>query len=304
MSYRSSSYRPGCCRTLLSLLMGAALLIAGIKIGAWKPDILNNAEYTIGKTIANLLDSRPVIAIDAGHGGDDPGATGLVDEAELTAQTAAALFDLLEADGRFQPVLCHEYDTTATIQERYAVANSRYADLLVCIHANSDLNGSGSGFECYPAPPGREYHQQSYDFAQLLVEEFSTHGMTIRGENGIRYAYYDDNNEKYIMESSNTLVFDDPFFGMLEKTKAPAVLVEQCFVSSESDLAQISGESGTTAAECYYRAICRFFAGQLKDASSDSASNDQNEAENTESGSDETTTDQLGYQPIELPDED
>ena len=69
MSYRSSSYRPGCCRTLLSLLMGAALLTAGIKIGAWKPDILNNAEYTIGKTIANLLDSRPVIAIDAGHGG-------------------------------------------------------------------------------------------------------------------------------------------------------------------------------------------------------------------------------------------
>ena len=83
-------------------------------------------------------------------------------------------------------------------------------DLLVCIHANSDPESSGSGFECYPAPPGRKYHPESYNFAEMLVEEFSALGMTIRGENGIRYAYYDDNNEKYLVESSNSLVFTDP----------------------------------------------------------------------------------------------
>ena len=84
MSYHSSYNRPGCLRSLLSLLMGAALLIVGIKIGAWKPDILDDTEYTIGRTIADFLDSRPVIAIDAGHGGDDPGASGIMDEAVLT----------------------------------------------------------------------------------------------------------------------------------------------------------------------------------------------------------------------------
>ena len=51
MSYRSSNYRPGCGRTLLSFLMGAALLIVGIKIGAWKPDILDDTEYTIEKQL-------------------------------------------------------------------------------------------------------------------------------------------------------------------------------------------------------------------------------------------------------------
>ena len=300
MSYRSSNYRPGCGRTLLSFLMGAALLIVGIKIGAWKPDILDDTEYTIGKTVADFLDSRPVIAIDAGHGGDDPGALGLVDEAELTGETAEALFDLLEADGRFQPVLCHEKGTTATIQERYAVANDAYADLLVCIHANSDPESSGSGFECYPAPPGRKYHPESYDFAEMLVEEFSALGMTIRGENGIRYAYYDDNNEKYLVESSNSLVFTDPSFGMLEKTKAPAVLVEQCFVSSESDLALMGGESGTAAAECYYRAICRFFADQLEELPQ---SDNVQDSENTDSSAttEESTSDEQVYQPVELP---
>ncbi len=301
MSYRSSGYRPGCLRSLLSLLMGAALLIVGIKIGAWKPDILDDTEYTIGRTIADFLDSRPVIAIDAGHGGDDPGASGIMDEAVLTAETAKALYDLLDADGRFQPVLCHEYNTTMTIQERYAVANGKYADLLVCIHANADPDGKGSGFECYPAPPGRKYHEESLAFGEMLVEEFSALGMDIRGENGIRYAYYDDNNEKYIVESSNTLVFDDPSFGMLEKTKAPAILVEQCFITSESDLALIGGQSGTAAAQCYYNAICRYFADELEEPAEQSSNADESEVSPAGETEETDAESEENYQPVELP---
>ena len=40
-------------------------------------------------------DDRPVVCIDAGHGGSDPGARGVVEEKEMTAQTSEALLCLL-----------------------------------------------------------------------------------------------------------------------------------------------------------------------------------------------------------------
>ncbi len=258
---RSSS---GCGRMFLSIIMAAAIFVCGIKVGAAHPDVLTDTAFSIGRAFSHFRDARPVIAIDAGHGGDDPGAEGMITEAELTADAAEKLFALLEEDGRFRPVYCHAPGETASISERYETANKVYADLLVCIHANSDPNGNGSGFECYPAPPGRKYHEESVRFAQLTVQAFTELGISIRGENGIRYAYYDNEDQKYIVESSDTSVHSDSSFGMLEKTRAPAVLMEQCFVTNAGDLALLYGEEGTMrAVNAYYKAICGYFADTL-----------------------------------------
>ena len=54
------------------------------------------------------------IAVDAGHGGDDPGATGVVVEREMTAATAQALTAWLDADPNYIPVPTRDgYDVTA-----------------------------------------------------------------------------------------------------------------------------------------------------------------------------------------------
>ena len=64
-----------------------------------------------------------IVAVDPGHGGTDLGAEGYCTESEITAWTAEALFDLLEADERFTPVLTKEYDEYASVDDRAQAAN-------------------------------------------------------------------------------------------------------------------------------------------------------------------------------------
>lgn len=200
------------------------------------------------------------VAVDAGHGGKDNGAVGLAVEKELTAATAAELTALLEADPNFTPAATRaDYDEAATPSQRAEAANQQGAQLLVSIHCNSDPTGTASGLECYPLPPASARHANSLFFAQSIAAEMQAAGQTLRGTQGIRYAYY-SGNEKILVDAGGAESYDLPTFGILEKAACPAVLVEQCFVTCEADVAAFGTEEGCrTAARCYYRAICTYF---------------------------------------------
>ena len=62
--------------------------------------------------------------------------------------------------------------------------------------------GDGFGFECYPELPGRTYHRASLKLAKLVCSEMEPLSARLRGENRIRYAYYDSDDQKHIVESS------------------------------------------------------------------------------------------------------
>ncbi len=212
-------------------------------------------------TLSKLFSSGFVVAVDAGHGGIDHGAEGVVIESEMTARTAEALFALLEEDERFTPVYCHEPDEKSDILDRCEAASRAGADLLISIHGNSDGGNGGHGFECYPAPPGRTYHEDSLYFAQLITGKIEATGIAIRGENGIRYAYYIDDVNKYIVESSDDSIRSDGSFGIVDHADCPSVLVEQCFVTDAADVGLLGDEDGCRlAAGAYYDAICDYYA--------------------------------------------
>lgn len=107
------------------------------------------------------------IAIDAGHGGSDPGASGVVLEKEMTAQTSDALLGWLQNDANYIPLTSRDsYETTANPSERAERINAQSPDLLLSIHGNATSEGStASGFECYPTVPGRTWHRESLYFA-------------------------------------------------------------------------------------------------------------------------------------------
>lgn len=149
-----------------SFSFGRAVVLVLCFIGVSFGLYLWQAAFSIGQPTPTVDDDdfRPTIGeppyrivIDAGHGGSDPGARGVVQESEMTAATAEALNAWLERDPNYIPLTTREsYDSTAKPAERAAAANAQDPDLLLSIHGNSAPEGSSAaGFECYPAVPGR-----------------------------------------------------------------------------------------------------------------------------------------------------
>jgi N-acetylmuramoyl-L-alanine amidase len=95
---------------------------------------------------------RPIIVIDAGHGGRDPGATsvsGQVREKELTLVLAQALRDELVKRGRVRVAMTRDDDRYLSLEERAAVARRLDATMFVSIHVDSAGNPLARGASVY-----------------------------------------------------------------------------------------------------------------------------------------------------------
>jgi N-acetylmuramoyl-L-alanine amidase len=90
------------------------------------------------------------IAIDAGHGGNDPGAKGPtgVQEKDITLAVAHKLAPILARSG-LQVTLTRDDDRYVTLEERTARANAFGADLFISIHCNAAERASKKGIETY-----------------------------------------------------------------------------------------------------------------------------------------------------------
>lgn len=91
--------------------------------------------------------SRIVVAIDAGHGGQDPGAIGQAGlrEKEVTLAIARHLQKLMDGDPMFKPVLTRTGDYFISVMGRSDVARRQKANLLISLHADAAPNRSASG---------------------------------------------------------------------------------------------------------------------------------------------------------------
>lgn len=93
-------------------------------------------------------DSRPVVVIDAGHGGVDPGAISRsgIYEKTLVLEYAMELKRQIEADGRYRVQMTRESDVFIRLRDRVAYAQESGAGLFVSLHANThrkhDLRGA------------------------------------------------------------------------------------------------------------------------------------------------------------------
>lgn len=95
---------------------------------------------------------RPIVVIDAGHGGRDPGATsisGQVREKELTLMLAQALRDELVKRGRVRVAMTRDDDRYLTLDDRAAVARRLNASMFMSIHVDSAANPLARGASVY-----------------------------------------------------------------------------------------------------------------------------------------------------------
>ena len=95
---------------------------------------------------------RPIVVIDPGHGGRDPGATsvsGQVSEKELTLALAHELRDDLVKRGRVRVAMTRDDDRYLTLDERAAVARRLGAAIFVSLHMDSAPNPLARGATVY-----------------------------------------------------------------------------------------------------------------------------------------------------------
>jgi N-acetylmuramoyl-L-alanine amidase len=165
----------------------------------------------------------PIVVIDPGHGGHDPGAVanGLY-EADLNLEAGLAFQDWLELDnsdgwggGRWDVRMTRETDVYISLSGRCDYANSLGADWFMSIHGNA---GGGDGTETYAYASGGT----ADDLAHRVQEEVLDHLGT--RDRGVKYESFYVLVNTNMPADLNEMAFLDTWSGNAELLSDPANL--------------------------------------------------------------------------------
>ncbi len=178
------------------------------------------------------------IALDAGHGVGEPGATG-----PTGLQEASVAFDLVLATARdlatrgAEPLILRATDENPSVAERARGANEAGATLLVSIHLNSDAEAQAEGATAfYCGRPGWT-SASGQRLAELILEELTRLGLT----------------------DCRT---HPKWLPLLRETRMPAVHVEPCFITNPGEEDALRSEAfRARIAAAIAEGVERFFEG-------------------------------------------
>ncbi len=223
--------------------------------------------------------SRPLVVIDAGHGGKDPGAgTGALKEKALTLSLALALRDALVRQGGVRVALTRSDDTYLTLEERPAIARKLGADLFISIHADStDGDGSAMGATVYTLSD-KGSNQVADKFAARENAADQINGVRIKGQSETVNAILVDLSQRETQDSSalfaglilregrrampfKYLTPESAAFAVLKSPDVPSVLFETGYINNTGDIARLTSPAGKQAfAAALAQAIKVYFA--------------------------------------------
>ena len=199
---------------------------------------------------------RRLIVIDPGHGGKDPGATGVRGTREKDVNLAAALelSRVLKERGDFDVLLTRDEDVFIPLSERSEMANEKGADLFVSLHCNAAGNKHENGFEVYSVS------ETASDPAAEALAASENAVLAIEGKNPqdemAKMILLAMTKTEMINESSAFSALSAKAIGkrvdvsargakqaafyVLRGTHAPAILIEMAFVSHAKDEAKLT----------------------------------------------------------------
>jgi N-acetylmuramoyl-L-alanine amidase len=110
-----------------------------------------------------------IVAISAGHGGEDPGGIGFdgkLREKNITLKIARALFDQLERMPGYTPIMIRDGDYYVELQRRSEIAREQRADLFVAVHTDWYRTSRANGLTIYALSGDRADRENSRRVAQ------------------------------------------------------------------------------------------------------------------------------------------
>jgi len=223
--------------------------------------------------------SRPLVVIDAGHGGHDPGASGAggLKEAQLTLALARALRDELVRRARVRVALTRDGDRYLSLEERYGIARRLDAALFVSIHADAAAEPGARGATLYTLSE-QASDAVSARFAARENSADTINGVALKEQSDDVAAILLDLSRRQTLERSatfarlvlreaqSTLRFrPEPLksaaFVVLKSPDVPSVLFESGYISNADDAARLTDPQARTGfAQAMARAIEAYFA--------------------------------------------
>jgi N-acetylmuramoyl-L-alanine amidase len=191
------------------------------------------------------------VVIDAGHGGEDPGALGRTGlrEKDVNLDIAKRLANILRSSG-VEVVMTRSSDKFISLPGRVNITNSTNADLFISIHSNASRTRSLNGFEVYYPAPGINDSNRAYSSARtypLKSQHVQLASQSLELKAIVWDMIYTSNQSESIALSrsicramdansdSRIIGIKGARFAVLKGSRIPAVLIETAFVSNREE---------------------------------------------------------------------
>lgn len=206
---------------------------------------------------------RPLVVIDAGHGGHDPGAHNPalgIREKDLTLAIARAVREELLKTGRIRVALSRDDDRFLVLQERYGLARKLGADLFISIHADAAEDPRARGATVYTLSDVASDREA----ARLAARENRSdiiNGVDLSGKSNAVSSILIDLTQRETMDASTRFAellhrealphfrFRTPHHRfasliVLKSPDTPSVLLEAGYVSNDDDAGWMATKDG------------------------------------------------------------
>ncbi|AYQ29050.1 MULTISPECIES: N-acetylmuramoyl-L-alanine amidase [unclassified Polaromonas] len=228
----------------------------------------------------NKTDRLVIVALDPGHGGEDPGAVGPggTREKDVVLQIAHRLRDRINSQPNMRAYLTRDADFFVPLHVRVQKARRVQADLFISIHADAFFTARPQGASIFALSE----KGASSSAARWIADKENSADLV----GGINVKAKDAQVQKALLDMSTTAQINDSLklgsamlgeignvgklhkpkveqagFAVLKAPDIPSVLVETAFISNPDEEAKLrSDEYQTQLADALMRGISRYFA--------------------------------------------
>ncbi|WP_020650381.1 N-acetylmuramoyl-L-alanine amidase [Solimonas variicoloris] len=223
------------------------------------PAAVPPAASTSGGT--RLQDKPIVVAIDAGHGGEDPGARGAsgLQEKDVSLSIARKLALLINTQPNMRAVLTRDGDYYVGLRQRVEIARKHQADMFVSVHCNAFTKREMQGTAVYVLSDRGVTNEQARWLANKENAADLVGGVELHGKDNDLAAVLIDLSQSATMEASfdigsrilrsmgqvNNLQKSDvqqAAFVVLKAPDIPSVLVETAFITNPHEEKLLASE--------------------------------------------------------------
>lgn len=220
-----------------------------------------------------------IIAIDAGHGGDDPGAIGAgrLEEKRVALAIARELAELFERERGYKPVLTRKGDYFLPLKTRRDLARKAQADLMISIHADAFDDRSAEGGSVFALSNRGATSTMAAFLAESENNADAIGGVSVEGKDDDLVKVLTDLSLTATMESSlrigkhvltsmsgitrlHSQRVEQAAFVVLKSPDTPSILVETGFVSNPKEARRLSSSGyQEQVARAIYKGVDRYF---------------------------------------------